>query len=56
MQKFCHTITDSLFQLPPPNLVAEPMREFFIQQEKERYRLRLQHVIERVSKFYHILE
>ncbi|XP_005105958.1 ankyrin repeat domain-containing protein 11 [Aplysia californica] len=41
------TSTLSVPMLPPPNLVAEPMREFFIQQEKERYRLRLQHVIER---------
>ncbi|XP_059149695.1 ankyrin repeat domain-containing protein 11-like isoform X2 [Physella acuta] len=41
------TSTLSVPMLPPPNLVTEPMREFFIQQEKERYRLRLQHVIER---------
>ncbi|KAH9502675.1 hypothetical protein Btru_074075 [Bulinus truncatus] len=41
------TSTLSIPMLPPPNLVTEPMREFFIQQEKERYRLRLQHVIER---------
>jgi len=41
------TSTLSVPMLPPPNLVAESMREFFIQQEKERYRLRLQHVIER---------
>ncbi|CAL1533621.1 unnamed protein product [Lymnaea stagnalis] len=41
------TSTLSVPMLPPPNLVTEPMRAFFIQQEKERYRLRLQHVIER---------
>lgn len=41
------TSTLSVPMLPPPSFVPAPMKEFFNQQEKERYRLRLQHTIER---------
>ncbi|GFN79201.1 ankyrin repeat domain-containing protein [Plakobranchus ocellatus] len=41
------TSTMSVPVLPPPSFVPAPMKEFFNQQEKERYRLRLQHLIER---------
>lgn len=33
--------------LSPPNSVTGPMRDLFIEHEKRRYKLRLQHVIER---------
>ena len=37
------------FQLSPPNSVTEKMRDLFIEQEKARYKLRLQHLTEKVS-------
>ena len=36
--------------LPPPASLTGACRELFIEQEKARYKTRLQHVIERVSR------
>ncbi|KAK7115308.1 uncharacterized protein [Littorina saxatilis] len=41
------TSTLSVPMLTPPNSVTGPMRDLFLEQEKARYRLRLQHHIER---------
>merc|ERR1712038_1417823 len=32
---------------PPPSLGEGPLKELFVQQEKERYKLRLKHVVEK---------
>ncbi|ESO83047.1 hypothetical protein LOTGIDRAFT_134039 [Lottia gigantea] len=39
--------TASTLSLSCPHSVEDPMREFFIEQENARYKLRLQHLIER---------
>ena len=41
--------------LSSPNSLEGPMRELFIEQEKARYKLRLQHVIEKVEISYSLL-
>ncbi|CAN7978154.1 unnamed protein product, partial [Ixodes persulcatus] len=41
----------SAFQISlPQSLSGSPMKELFGEQEQERYKLRLQHLIERASK------
>jgi len=47
----CHfcTYLYFFFQLSPPNSVKDKMRDLFVLQEEARYKLRLQHLIERVS-------
>ena len=37
-----------MLQLSPPNSVKDKMRDMFLEQEEARYKLRLQHLIERV--------
>ena len=35
-------------QLTPPNSLIGPMRDLFVEQERSRYNMRLQHLIQRV--------